>query len=343
MSELRQDPVSGEWVIVAPERGKRPETMKPVKSERRPTPREDCPFCDLEHTGNWPPIFSFPEDATNGNWKEVVLPNKYPALVHNQPGCSPIVAEGPYKHMQGLGYHDLVITRDHVTPFADLPHTDAMRVMFALQKRFKQLHLDKCIHYTSAFQNWGASVGASQYHPHYQILSLPVIPPAVKESFEACRKHMAKTGKCLHCSLMKYELKKRKTIIDKNDGAVVFAPYASWRPFQMRVMPRRHFAFFEETPEKDVAAVVSMLQSALKRLRKYVGDPDFNFYLHTGPMTNARSRYASYHWHFDIIPNASAPIGGFELGTGIKIITVMPELTAQVMTGKVRLGTEKTK
>jgi UDPglucose--hexose-1-phosphate uridylyltransferase len=322
---------------MAPERGKRPETMKQAHPPRVATPKEGCPFCNLEKTGDWPPIFALPKDSEE-DWKEVVIPNKFPALTHNQPGCAPIVPDGPYMHMGGLGYHDLVITRNHSTPFCDLSHADAMRVMFALQERFRQLHSDKCIHYTSAFQNWGSSVGASQFHPHYQILSLPVIPPMVQQSFDACRSHMRKTGKCLHCELMRYELKKGKTVIEKNDGAVVFAPYASWRAFQMRIMPRHHHAFFEETPERDLSAVTSMLQSALKRLRKYVGDPDFNFYLHTGPMTTARSSYAAYHWHFDIIPNVTSPVGGFELGTGIKIITVPPEFTAKVMTGKIRLG-----
>ena len=48
MPNLRQDPLTGEWVIVATERARRPETFAPPKKEKKitlPSSVENCPFC----------------------------------------------------------------------------------------------------------------------------------------------------------------------------------------------------------------------------------------------------------------------------------------------------------
>jgi len=55
MSEFRQDLVSGEWIILAPERAKRPHEW-PKRKLRVAAPKSKCPFEDLKRSGNWPPI-----------------------------------------------------------------------------------------------------------------------------------------------------------------------------------------------------------------------------------------------------------------------------------------------
>lgn len=327
MSELRQDLVSGDWIIVAPERAKRPKFLGGVRDKRKPTPKKDCPFEDLAWSGNWPPILSYPNDA---KWKVVLIRNKYPALVHIK-GCAVSFKKGPHIVKSGVGEHDLVITKDHYKNFADLNTAEALRVFKILQERYQMLAKDSCSVYTSTFFNWGVRAGASLYHPHYQVLTLPIIPPDVKHSLSGSRRYFAKHKRCVHCTMLSFDIKEKNRVVEMNSVAVAVAPYISRVPFEVRVFPRKHFPRFEKTPEAVLKGIATLLQSVLKRMRKNLGDPDLNFFIHTAPLKGDNFDY--YHWHIEIIPKISN-WGGFELGTGIDINVVDPEMAVSILRGK---------
>ena len=341
MSELRQDLVSGDWIIVAPERFKRPEEILRHKPRRKTPPLKNCPFEDfnLRKSSIWPPFLSSPSES---DWRFIVFPNKYPALRHF-PGCSTPLRYGPSNSRTGAGEHDLVISRSHRKNFADLSKNDALGLLKIIQERYRTLSRDKCNVYSSMFCNWGEGAGASVYHPHYQILTLPIIPPDVFHSLNGSERYFKKHKKCVHCVLLKFDLKEKKRIIDQNQSAVSITPFVSRIPFEVRIFPKRHLPYFEKTPEKDLRAVAVLLQSALKRIKKYIKDPDFNFFIHTAPFTQPRfsnksgagfkGNYDFYHWHIEITPKISI-WGGFELGTGIDINVVDPETAASVLAGK---------
>ena len=79
MSELRQDLVSGDWIISATERAKRPHGLLQKKKVRKPSSISSCPFEDMKKSGNWPPIALIPNEKS---WRVAIIPNKYPALRH---------------------------------------------------------------------------------------------------------------------------------------------------------------------------------------------------------------------------------------------------------------------
>ncbi|MDO8516208.1 MAG: DUF4921 family protein [bacterium] len=327
MSELRQDIVSGDWIILAPERAKRPEEFW-SKKIRKPTPKRTCPFEDLQATGNWPPILSEPNDEA---WKAVLIPNKYPALRHEL-RCAVPIKQGPYTTLHGVGYHDLVITRDHEKQFAHLSPADALTVFELLERRYQAFVNDPCLLYTSAFFNWGHGAGASLFHPHYQVVTLPIVPPNVEHSLEDSRRYFAEHRRCVHCELLKYDRKTKKRVIEENKSAIVVAPFVSRTPFEMRVFPKRHAPYFERTPREELKDIVAVLQSVLRRMGRKLKDPDFNFFIHTSPLKR-QARYSHYHWHIEVIPKISTP-AGFELGTGMDMNVIPPEVAAALLRGK---------
>ncbi|OGZ54368.1 MAG: hypothetical protein A3B25_01745 [Candidatus Ryanbacteria bacterium RIFCSPLOWO2_01_FULL_48_26] len=327
MSELRRDLVSGDWIIMAPERAKRPKFPGVKKSKRIASPIKECPFEDLTWSGNWPPILSFPNDA---KWEVVLIRNKYPALFHIK-GCAQSFKNGPHLIRSGVGEHDLVITKDHYKNFADISLAHATEVFKILQRRYKMLAKDECSVYTSTFFNWGPSAGASLYHPHYQVLTLPIIPPDIEHSLNGSRRYFAAHRKCVHCVMLDFDMKEKKRIIETNSSAIAVVPFVSRVPFEVRIFPKKHFPRFEATPEKTLKGVAALLQSILKRIRKNIGDPDLNFFIHTAPLKGGSFGY--YHWHIEIIPKISN-WGGFELGTGIDINVVDPEMAMAILRGK---------
>ena len=331
MSQFRQNIVTGDWIIMAPERAKRPDQFLPPKAARKVSPKKDCPFEDLKKTGNWPPILAYPNEE---KWEIVVIPNKYPALVHKHgPTCDAPYEQGPYHLLNGSGHHDLLVTREHDKDLTKLSVKAALRIFLTLQERYRQLATDKCLQYTSAFFNFGPGAGASLFHPHYQILTLPIIPHDIRHSLQGSHEYYKKNKECVHCTTIKYEHKSKKRIVDENDRAIAFAPYASSRPFEIRVFPKKHYPCFEHASEADLEAVVVMLQSVLKRVARHLNDPDLNFYIHSAPLKQ-QNHYHFYHWHIEVIPKIHPPPGGFEVSTGVNINVIEPERAAAMLRGK---------
>ena len=125
------------------------------------------------------------------------------------------------------------------------------------------------------------------------------------------------------------ELKNKKRIIYQNKGAIAFAPFVSKEPFEARIFPKKHMPYFENTLDHDLADMANALQRVLRKIRKNLKDPDYNFFIHTAPLIN-KKKYKPYHWHIEIRPKISIR-AGFELGTGVDINAVDPDDAAKLL------------
>lgn len=325
-SELRQDLVSGDWVLIAPGRAQRKLGAKVRRIKHKQIAKSVCPFENLLKASNGEmPLAQYgaPDD-----WRVAVIENRFPALSHG-PECPVSLKHGLYEYLGGIGRHELVLTRNHRNNFAVLSSDQALEVFQAAADRFKKYQEDPCVRYASFFQNYGAAAGASQSHPHYQIVALPVIPPSVRHSLAASSAYFTAHKKCAHCAMLAYELKEGERIVFENDYAVAIAPFASSHSFEVRIFPKRHQAQFEETPVAEMAGVVDALAKALRAIDKALGDPDYNFFVHTTPIQSG-GRHEHYHWHVEIMPRTEI-FAGFELGTGMIINQVAPETAAQLL------------
>lgn len=324
--ELRQDLITGDWVIIAPARGKKPgDLLKKIKKPaRKPSPLSSCPFENPEEFGNGPSSYIWPGEK---NWKIQVFPNKFPALSPDLK--SDKTSSSLYSSRSAVGYHDLIVTKSHSANFSGISKNEAANVFLAAANRFSAYKNDKRIEYGLLFHNFGASAGASVFHPHYQLVGLPLIPEAARHSFSGSERFFKKHGQCAYCSIIELEKKEKARIIFENDGAIAFTRFASKEPFDIRVFPKKHSPFFEETPISIFEEVAAAVQFSLSRLKKTLSDPDYNFYLHSAPLKH-QEKFGFYHWHLDIIPKFSIS-AGMELGSGIEITVVSPEDSAAML------------
>jgi UDPglucose--hexose-1-phosphate uridylyltransferase len=335
MSNLIQDPVSGDWIIMAPERAKRLEKVISFK-KRVYDPIKKCPFENLSQTGNWPAISAyFKNKIINGknltndkDWDVVLIPNKYPALAHKGKICSVSFKQGPFNLKTGVGTHDLIVFKDHFKHLADISFDSFYSAFLLLQKRFKELANDKCHIYTSIFCNFGKKAGASLSHPHFQVLTLPIIPPDIFNSLNGSQNFFKKNKKCIHCEMLKFDLKEKKRVILKNKNAVAITPFVSRSPFEVRIFPLKHQSSFEKTNLNVLKDTIKILHLTLKKIKIKLKDPDLNFFIHTSPYKD--SKYNFYHWHIEILPKISIP-GGFEISTGIEINVFDPYEAAKIL------------
>ena len=325
-SEFRQDVVSGDWILIAPGRKKRANSF--VRVGKRPRSlKEGCPFENFENHKNV--IISNYFDQGE-DWRIKVLANKYPAVVHSHK--EPKVIKGGknsiYSVFPGIGHHELVVTRDHDNDYSKLNIKDASLVLQVFRDRYLEFIKDKNMSYVSIFHNFGVGSGGSIYHPHYQIIAIPIIPPDIRHSLHGSKKYYEVHKKCAHCAMIALEKKDKKRIIFENKSAIVFAPFVSRTPFEMRVFPKEHSPYFEETNPEVMADIAECLQAAINKIDKGL-DADYNFFFHTSPILD-KKKYHHYHWHIEVLPKLTH-LGGFELNTGIAINVVDPNEASKLL------------
>jgi UDPglucose--hexose-1-phosphate uridylyltransferase len=187
---------------------------------------------------------------------------------------------------------------------------------------------EKFVNYISIFHNERIEAGASQIHPHSQIITTPLIDIDLQKALFNSKKYYKKHKKCVYCQMNDWERKLKKRIVFENRDFLVICPFASKSAFQMIVSPKKHSSYFEKITEEEKWQLSEAFQIALKKLYKALNDPAYNFYLHTSPCNG--KEYPFYHWHFTILPKTGI-WAGFEIGTRMEISTIEPEKAAEYL------------
>ena len=330
MSELRWDPLKQHWVIIATERGRRPRDFlrEPESAEMT-----SCPFCYGNEDKTPGEVFAIrPSGPPNSpNWKVRVIPNKYPVLriegeLNNR-------GHGLYDVMNGIGAHEVIIeTPDHNRGLADLTTTEITAVLIAYRDRYLDLRRDMRFRYMVLFKNHGLRAGATLSHAHSQLIAVPLIPPVAATELNMCREFFAAKERCFLCDLISFEISSGDRVVKEHPNFVVFTPYASSFPFELRLYPKRHSHDFAQMNDRELGELAIAMKDMLCRLRGVLNDPPFNFIIHNAPPGHQRlgkpdywgSIEYDYHWHMELVPRLTQ-IAGFEWGSGFYINPTSPE------------------
>ncbi len=331
-SELRFDLSSKDWVVIATGRGKKPEMFKKEKREKEGISPKLCPFCQIEKKEA--PILIFFQgkkipvnEKIPKDWTTIVIPNKYPAFLPF-PQLEKKIEGKLYQTVNAVGFHEVVITRDHKKSFGQLTIKKIKEVIDVYQERYLVLMKEKFVSYISIFHNHGTKAGASQSHPHSQIITTPFIDVDLQKALLNSKKYFKKNRKCIYCQMNNWERKVKKRVVFENKDFLVICPFASKSAFEMIISPKKHLSNFEIITEKEKWQLAEAFQMALNKLFKALNDPAYNFYLHTSPCDG--KKYPFYHWHWTILPK-TAVWAGFEIGTRIEISTIEPEKAAEYL------------
>ena len=323
-SELRQDPVFGDWILLAPLRSRRHKFAGKAKVKLA---KSRCPFDNLSKFGNLPPVLVYPAKRV---WFLQIIPNKYPAVEHGE--CGLIIKKGIYKSRSGTGFHEIMVLKDHDKYLAQYGVLEITKILMAYRDRYLSLAKEKCIEYISIFHNHGKEAGSTVPHLHSQILALPIIPPDVSHSIDGSRRYFHEHRRCVHCQIIKQELREKKRVIYENRDVIIIAPFASKSDFETRIFPKKHSAYFENITGKELLSFAEAMKFIFSALYKKLKDPAFNFFIHTAPIGKNHD-FIHYHWHMEILPKFETG-GGVELGTGLSIIAVAPEKAAKILKAK---------
>jgi UDPglucose--hexose-1-phosphate uridylyltransferase len=321
-SELRQDIVTGDFVVIATGRAKRPDEF--AKAPRMIATDTHDPFANPEESGQEKDILVYRQG--NGEWSLRVFPNKYPAFSRGKKVKE--IGEGPYHSMTGVGYHELVVTRDSKKSLALLDVWQGAEVFDAYQERYLDLMNKKSVNYIQIFHNHGKEAGASLSHPHSQLMAIPVVSPYINLELSGAEQYYRRNKKNVYSVMVEFERETKKRILYENEHFIVFCPFASRVAFEMWVVGKRSNPYFERITDEEKFSLAEAMQKALYSIHKGLNDPAYNFYIHTAPCDG--KSYPHYQWHVEILPH-TATWAGFELSTGIEISTIEPEVAAKYL------------
>jgi len=329
LPELRKDPVTGRWVIIATDRARRPTDFI-----RHTVVLKGgfCPFCPGNESKTPPEILAFRHgqgERDKPGWSVRVVPNKYPAL--GIEGNLDRRADGMYDRMNGIGAHEVIIeTPNHYETFTTMPAKSIENVLGAFRDRIVDLKQDRRFKYILIFKNHGEPAGATLEHPHSQLIALPIVPRHVLEELDGSRQYYDLKERCIFCDIVHEESSDDEArLVAENRGFVTVSPYASRFPFETCILPRNHEASFENISSGDFASLAQMIRLVIGKMDAVLERPAYNMVLHTAPLA-AQEHADYYHWHIELIPKLTK-VAGFEWGTGFYINPTSPEEAARYL------------
>ena len=305
----RRNSLTGEWVLVSPQRSRRPwqGELSPPLTVPGLTYDPNCYLCpgniraNGEKNPDYSACFAFTNDFSsllpqteNGRF------NPHPLLLaRSENGICRVVNFSPR--------HDLTL--------AELDPAQIEVVVDVWQQETAALSQNPDIHSVLIFENKGALMGNSNPHPHCQIWAQSSLPDLPKKELRQFRAHYNKTGCGLLESYLDVERGRAERIVYENDGFVVLVPFWAVWPFETLLLPRRAMAsLLEMTPaeKRDFALALSVLTAKYDNLFR-IPFP-YSSGIHQAPFNDGA--YPEWHWHMHFYPPLlrSASIRKFMVG-----------------------------
>ena len=358
--ELRRDPVSGRWVLVAPERARRPIALSGAGPRQRAADeRRPCPFCPGQEYDTPHELFAFREPGTAPNgpgWQLRVVPNKFPAVrgtIEDPSPTPPLRREGlpaeeaiasslapPLRLGEGVGGRGsslfaaapatgsaevLIECPEHIDSPTQLSDGQFADVFRAYRARLIALVADPRLAHAAVFKNVGAEAGASLGHTHSQIVATPVVPALIRDELACAEAHFARTGRCVFCDIVKQELAAGVRVVARSKNFAVVTAFAPRFSYEMWVLPLQHESRYESISDAATLELAVLLKRVLRALDAVLHSPAYNWFLHTTPLRAGVPPH--YHWHLELLPRTARP-AGLEWGFGCHITTTSPERAA---------------
>ncbi len=312
LGELRWNPLARRWVAVAGHRSDRPVDAQPDQPQPdRSIHDPGCPFCPGNEHETLPPVVTRP-DGADRPWRLRVVPNKYPSFS----GTAPL-PDGPAETAAASGSCEVVIfTPDHDRDLADCTPDGAAEFLAVIADRCQAHAQLPAVAHTSVIVNRGRTSGASLTHPHAQLLSTPFVPPTVQVELDA----FAREPGLLVAAITRHP----EGVVARHDRAVAVCPRWAGFPYETWLIPAAATRSITDASDAELIDVGELLVDVLGRLRRALGDVDYNVAFRVPP-PHADGPFA---WHLQILPR-HVPLAGFELSAGVAVNATPAEVAAE--------------
>ncbi|HLL15438.1 MAG TPA: galactose-1-phosphate uridylyltransferase [Pyrinomonadaceae bacterium] len=323
MSELRWNPLMGEWVATATHRQTR--TFLP--------PADFCPLCPTKPGG-------FPTEIPEPSYDIVAFENRFPSL-QPEPPAPAVESSELYPVRPGVGVCEvLVYTPHHDSTLAREPVEQIHKLVRVWTDRFRELSAHEFVEYVFIFENKGEAIGVTLHHPHGQIYAYPFIPPRVERELEQSRAHKAETGRCLLCDIVAHETADGRRVVAGNDSFAAYIPFFARYPYEVHIASTRHLQALTDmsgAEQRDLAAILKSVIAAYDKLF----DLSFPYMMVLHQRPTGGGDYDYYHFHIEFYPPLRTAtklkyLAGSESGAGMFINDTLAEEKAAELRAHVR-------
>ncbi len=327
----RFNPMTGEWILVSPNRTKRPwqgqneDEIKDQKSQYDPK----CYLCPTntrasgEKNADYIGTYSFVNDFSSLTMdiKDENLNINNLIVAESEKGICKVVCFSPR--------HDLTLT--------DLSLEEIEGVIIAWRDEYKNIGSNKDINYVQIFENKGSVMGASNPHPHGQIWAQKSIPMEPLKEQNNFIKYYSTHNKTLLEDYVKLELERKERIVYENENFITLVPFWAVWPFETMILskkPLQNLLQFNEIMIRDFAESIKILSRKYDNVFK-VSFP-YSAGIHQSPTDGLDHPEWHFHMHFYPPLLRSATIKKFMVGyemLGNPQRDITAETSAEILRG----------
>ncbi|MEQ1549769.1 UDP-glucose--hexose-1-phosphate uridylyltransferase [Sphingorhabdus sp.] len=225
----RFNPLTGRWVLVSPQRSRRPwlGQLDEVSSESGPSHDPSCYLCPGSTRAN---------GNVNADYAGVwIFDNDFPALL--APVDSPTVSADNLFHQELVSGTCRVIcfSPDHSKTLPELSPDQLRAIIDNWAEQSAELGRDHI--WVQLFENKGAAMGCSNPHPHGQIWASSHLPdePAIEDAQQ--RAWLRDKGQNLLLETAEREADGPRVVVQSEQWLAIVPWWASW-PFETLLLPR---------------------------------------------------------------------------------------------------------
>jgi len=307
-SHRRLNPLTGEWVLVSPQR-----MQRPWQGKLEATPASS----GLAHD---PACYLCASNARSGGKRNpdyphtFVFDNDFPALLAGAPDLRSddglFVAEGESGVCRVICFsprHDMTLSQMAVE--------DIVRVVEVWADETAALGAREDISCVQIIENRGEIMGCSNPHPHGQIWATRHLPNELVKEDERQAAYFARTGRVLLMDYLERELALDARLVAANDEFVALVPYWAIWPFETMILPRRRMGDFNEMRRDEYAGLANIISQLTRAYDKLFGVPfPYSMGFHQQPADAAAHPGWQMHAHYYPPLLRSATVKKFMVG-----------------------------
>ncbi len=328
-SHRRYNPLTGDWILVSPNRAERPWQGQTERSAPPPSLAYDpqCYLCpgNARAGGIGNPSYS----------STFVFDNDFAALQPDLPNLS--VDDGSKNLLIAAAERGICrvvcFSPRHDLTLARMATPEISGVIEVWAEQYRSLGDLPYIHHVQIFENRGAIMGCSNPHPHGQIWATQTIPNEARKEHESFKDYRREHQSCLLCDYAALEMASGERIVCQNESFLAVVPFWATWPFETLLLSKRHVADIHALDARQRSGLANLL----KRLTTGYDDlfqTEFPYSMgfHQRPTDGDEHPEWHFHGHFfpPLLRSASIKkfMVGFEL-LGSPQRDMTPELAAE--------------
>ena len=326
----RQNPLTGSWVLVSPQRIERPWLGQvAAPPEASPPPYDpSCYLCPGNVRANG--------ERNPGYTGTYAFRNDFPALLPES--AEPPVADAETMEENG-DCRVLCFSPRHDLTLPELPLPAIEQVVEAWIAQTEQL--SQTYPWVQVFENKGEAMGCSNPHPHGQVWANAHVPTLPAQEDDCQLAHTRLTGDCLLTTYLEQEVHLGERLVVENPHWVALVPYWAVWPYETLLLPRRHVLRLTELALEERAALASILKRLLTRYDNLFSTPfPYSMGWHGAPFNLSEADHWQLHAHFYPPLLRSASVRKFMVGYEM-LAEPQRDLTPEHAAERLRAQTER--